>query len=460
LRSVCATDVFVGHAGSRSFRREKAILVSRNFGVLGKTFPRYPFECVAFMAKDPLRPARAAIELAMPVRTGPVLLVTGSGALIAVARARARRLATLNHWVLICEIGHRSAGLTAAVSAADGGAPQSMAFTIDRKTGRDRLLAFIAASKPSRIEFVDPANTPHDLARVLCGIGVPHDILIADAGLFEPGRDAPVPVISLRLDYVRPETGGRRIAPSAVGRLKRSWTGIVESADRILAPGEQAAAFANRFLPRKIACKLDVSAAGAKVARRRAAKGAGRLGIIPTRTSALELHYIREIASRRMMTGGSAIRIAVLGETLDDLMLMRFGNVFVSGAVNPADLKRLTRQYRINAVFTGFGAPLFGHPLGDGAMQCGVPTAYIDWSFGSCRPFDRDLPIDPSLSPRQAAAALAYWAEAQCNQLHKSGTELAELGSTIIRSSPRKRKSRATCSDPCVGDLDRRARGD
>jgi O-antigen biosynthesis protein len=116
-----------------------------------------------------------------------------------------------------------------------------------------------------------------------------------------------------------------------------------------------------------------------------------------------------------MKARDSGIRIAVLGETLDDLLLMRFGNVFVSGAVEPADLKRLIRQYRINAVFTGFGAPLFGHPLGDGAIQCDVPTAYIDWSFGACRPVDGDLPIDPSLSPRQAAAALAHWAEAQCN---------------------------------------------
>jgi O-antigen biosynthesis protein len=70
FRSVCAADVFVGHAGSRSFRHEKPSLVSRNFRVLEKSFPHYPRECRAFMDADPLRPARAAIERAMPHRPG------------------------------------------------------------------------------------------------------------------------------------------------------------------------------------------------------------------------------------------------------------------------------------------------------------------------------------------------------------------------------------------------------
>ena len=101
--------------------------------------------------------------------------------------------------------------------------------------------------------------------------------------------------------------------------------------------------------------------------------------------------------------------VVVLGETLDDTGLMRFGNVFVSGPVGVADLARLIRQYRLNRIFAGFGPPLFGHPVIDAAMNCGLPVAYVDWSFGDCTARSSDLPIDASLSCRDIATVLGRW---------------------------------------------------
>jgi O-antigen biosynthesis protein len=96
----------------------------------------------------------------------------------------------------------------------------------------------------------------------------------------------------------------------------------------------------------------------------------------------------------------------IVGETLDDLALMRFGNVFVSGLVKTSEFARLVRQYRVSRLFTGFGQPLFGHPMVETALHCGPPVSYFDWSLGECKPRADDLALDPSLSAHDTAAVL------------------------------------------------------
>ena len=62
FRNVCATGVFVGHAGANSFLDEKRALVVRNLSILEARFPEHRLQCGAFMQADPLAPARARIE--------------------------------------------------------------------------------------------------------------------------------------------------------------------------------------------------------------------------------------------------------------------------------------------------------------------------------------------------------------------------------------------------------------
>jgi O-antigen biosynthesis protein len=62
FRNVCAADVYVGHAGSRSFRDAKRALVLKNLGILDHRFPTFRAESSSFAKADPLRPARINIE--------------------------------------------------------------------------------------------------------------------------------------------------------------------------------------------------------------------------------------------------------------------------------------------------------------------------------------------------------------------------------------------------------------
>jgi GT2 family glycosyltransferase len=406
MRAVCATDVYVGHAGSRSFLDEKKSLVARNFKVLETSFARYAPECLAFVDIDPLRGARAAIEQEMLPRQSPILLVTGNGVLAEVARERAQHLVSRRSSVLICEIRRGKTGPEMALSDSLGEAPQSIKFNLSAASERDRLFAFIRRTKASRIEFIDPASVPGDLAQALCGLGLPYDFFIADASLL--GAQAEPSALPTRL---RPGVLGQlpdRGAPGDLSPSQTTWTRLLKGANHILVPCERAEHFARRMLSGKDSAKLKRAPLYDKAPQISPMEGADRLGVVPSRTSAYELRLMREIALF-MKRAHPRTSIVVLGETLDDTGLMRYGNVFVSGPVGVADLARLIRQYRLNRVLAGFGQPLFGHPITETAMNCGLPAAYIDWSPGDCMVRRGDLAIDASLSCRDIATLLGGW---------------------------------------------------
>ena len=102
FRNVCAASVYVGHAGSRSFQGEKRALVLHNLDLLDQRFPHFRAESAAFVAADPVRPARQAIERLMPIaQQRPVLILTGPGAVDAVAQARAQQLVSQGHAAIL-----------------------------------------------------------------------------------------------------------------------------------------------------------------------------------------------------------------------------------------------------------------------------------------------------------------------------------------------------------------------
>jgi len=66
FRNVCATDTFVAHAGSQTFREERRALVVRNLRKIDVLYPAYRRASAAFVAADPLRTARGAVTKQIP----------------------------------------------------------------------------------------------------------------------------------------------------------------------------------------------------------------------------------------------------------------------------------------------------------------------------------------------------------------------------------------------------------
>ena len=141
LRNVCATSVYVGHAGTRSFRQEKRALVVSNLKSLESAYPRHQRECAAFMALDPLRAARNSIQLASPTRRGGDLLICGTGPAHEITWARAKALAHGTR-VVIAELSCNTSSRTITLGEATGELPQRLRFPIGSE-GPRHLLAYI-----------------------------------------------------------------------------------------------------------------------------------------------------------------------------------------------------------------------------------------------------------------------------------------------------------------------------
>jgi hypothetical protein len=103
----------------------------------------------------------------------------------------------------------------------------------------------------------------------------------------------------------------------------------------------------------------------------------------------------------------------VIGATLDDLALMRIGNVFVTGRFEAGEFDRLIRANRLGALFLNLSRPLFGHPVAALTLNARLPAAYRDWSAGGLRPRPRDLAIPARANLDAVAHQLAKWLPGQ-----------------------------------------------
>jgi O-antigen biosynthesis protein len=421
FRNVCAPSVYVGHAGSRSFGKAKRTLVVRNLAIAECRFPKYRTECAAFVALDPLRASRQAIERAAPPRNRhPRLVVTGQGSLASVAKERARSISAEGQVALILEVRSRPGSAAVSILNPSGSAPQSLTFDLAGAGEAEALLIYLRAVAPSRIEITDPANIPVGLFESLTELGVPYDILVADAGLL--GNDSAR--YFGKSDELCPQTisARRRIEngctpDSEAAHPVKYLRDLAAKADRLLAPCPQAEAFIAQYVAPCSASRPEVVGLGRPAdhpLRNYSGPRNGsrnRLGIIPVRLSVPEQQLMRDIAIgfKRCFPTCS---IVVIGSTLNDLALMRIGNTFVTGSFDISEIDHLCRTYALGSLFLCITHPLFGHPLQSSAQATGLPLAYFDWSNGLCVPSSNHLLLNPLAPTEEVIGALARWIRA------------------------------------------------
>ncbi|MBV9630403.1 MAG: hypothetical protein JO230_20085, partial [Xanthobacteraceae bacterium] len=411
FRNICDTSVYVTHIGSRSFRAEKRALVVQNLDALDIKFPNYRGECAAFMAADPLRKPREAIERALlPTERFERLIVCGSGAVLDIVRDRARGLARKDKRVLIASVEPIPSGTAIAFEEADRGNPQSVVFRLTEAKQRAALTDYLQKLNLDRIEIADPAKLPLDLVELLTKLGHPLDVLIADAGWLCPrgalqqadgaacatiGQPAPCRSCAATLTDISGEVWRTR------------WASVLRNADHVLAPNETARTLLKTVLER------EVTLLGGRTAKRsreaRPPKGkAGYCGIIPYGITARELDRIRRIA-RQLRRAAPDMLVVILGATLDDLGLMSIGNVFVSGPIEPDEYATAFRRYALTSLFLPTLNAVFGHPAIAAADRSDLPVAAFDWTQASWTPRPQDLSIDPFLGDAEVADILSHW---------------------------------------------------
>ncbi len=415
FRNVCATSIYVGHAGSKSFGREKRALVVRNFEVLDRRYPTYHMESAGFNTADPLAPSRRAIERAMPASARrPRLLLTGAGVMATLAAARAARINSENPAgpaAIIMEVYFGPTGPQARLFDPAGGIPQSLDFDLSSESESDAMVDYIRAMDACAIEIIDLAHLPLPLVERLLQLDVPHDIFIGDAALSSDGdmraaatarpHDSTNPAAILASDDTAPKDGART-------RAER-WREITATAARILAPSEQARDFALARLDHSVLDRVTaVPALEARPRRRRRARTISRLGLLPVRSNREEYRLIGATAAA-LRSSNPAAAIIVVGATYDDIGLMQIGNVFVTGAIDPSDFNWVVKSYGLQALFLAATQPIFGHPTTEVASACGLPAAFFDWSGGRFKPRNGDLALDPATPFDEMIAFLGRW---------------------------------------------------
>lgn len=397
FRNVCAPSVYIGHAGSKSFGADKRSLVVRNLKVMEQRFPDHRSECAAFIAADPLQAARQAIERAAPAIREPRLFVTGACVIGAVARERARKVASGKKTALTLEIRRELAGSFVRIANASGASPQSLAFNLASANERDALFHWLRATKPASVEFLDPAHTPPALLELLLRLKVPHDIFVADAGLLASEINQP---------RARAVTRAKDDAGAPRGLDVRQK--MADTARHILIPSEQARTFAESILPRRAIRTDRIADHHDSPAKRRRAPGAGGIGLVPVRGCADEQALLGAIA-RGILRRRPRTSVTILGGVSDDIGTMARTNAFVTGAIEAEDFARAAASLGVTHLFLGLTQPLFDHPLLSAVRAANVAVAYFDWSGGRCTPNKYDLALDPDESLAEVIEAVATW---------------------------------------------------
>jgi O-antigen biosynthesis protein len=411
FRNVCAPSVYVGHAGSRSFKSEKRSLVLRNLGVLDRRFPRFRSECAAFIAADPLRPAREAIERRLPpVAARPALILTGTGALRAVALERADQLLANGHATILLENISKDGQLRMSFSAADQAAPQSLSFGLSAPADLCDLRTYLGTLSPSHCEIIDPTMMPSHLTQIFAEMDIPFDVWVADGDLVAPEA---AHARRRRATNSLPDRDSSR--DEAIKGLQtvasRQIHETISAARGILLPCAMAQAFARHTLQGRKLQLLQQPINSLSLPNQQDQPGAAKLlAVVPARSSAKEFLTIRSLALL-LRRRRSDVSILVAGSTIDDVRLMSHENVFVTGAVDASRLGYVLQAHNVGWMLTGFDGPLFGHPLIQTVKNADIPVAYLDWSMGEFTPRAGDLALQPDVPLEPFTRQIISWIE-------------------------------------------------
>ncbi len=162
-RNVCATDVVVGHSGSRSFRAEKHALVRRNLPLLAGRFPDYLARSRSFFRNDPLAEPISRLEEAWIGGGAPVALAVCPDDVPEWLAERLLPPPGDGRRVLIARVATADSdtSVTIRLRAADGGIPQTVTWRFPGGPALTRLLREKLAIVPvASLTIIDPDALP------------------------------------------------------------------------------------------------------------------------------------------------------------------------------------------------------------------------------------------------------------------------------------------------------------
>jgi GT2 family glycosyltransferase len=412
FRNVCATGVYVGHAGNRSFQDEKRRLVVRNLKILQERFPRHEIECAAFVKADPLRSARARLEERLASAGHVVLLFASASTARPFALERARQIERQGHDLhcICCEVSDSNDCVT--LKSIRGDAPQSLTFALNDEGELARLRAYLVRIRAQGIEIIAPHSLPDPALRAVLTLRSPIRAVFGDLDwlcdrsfVFEkscPNIDRPGECDACA-NPARPS------APSGEGgktESRRRTRELVARADAIVPIDRMAAAFCAANLE-SVTLEHSALRPNKKADTVKPKRAGTTLGVLCPEATAdadRQLEAIERVLDERGLQGS----IVVLGRCVNELGVMSKSHIFVSGNIEDSEYERALDQYRVTHLLSPYRTRHFG--LVDRlSSEVGIPKGYFDWSFGALEREAGDLALDPRICFERAALEIAAW---------------------------------------------------
>lgn len=374
FRNVCVAGVYIGHAGSASFKDDKVALAMRNEAILGGRVPERLRETLGLVWDDPLAKARARIDEYAPPPRGAALLLADEGVATWHARRRAEAIVEAEGKAAVVASISLDRALVVLRRVGKGG-PRELVFAADAD-GLARADGYLRRLAPSRVEIFESACAPDAFLELVSRLGAPIDL----RGVELWSRPGGEPDLARETRLAALVSGAREIHA-----LDRMGEAVVH----------------RNFATRPIA----------PTPRALARSSGDRLGVLAPWPSVAVDRLLTALGRRLARSAGGVFRLFVFGACVNEQIVAASGAVFVLGPCAPGEYVELCQRYRIGrlAVFDRQG--FFG-VLDECAAAVGAPKAYFDLSMGAVATEPGDLALDSHLGDREAAEAIAAWLDA------------------------------------------------
>lgn len=380
FRNVCATGIFVGHAGTRSFKSEKRALVLTNLRRIDDLYPFYRRQSAEFVRRDPLRALASRLDwqwllakeegfslLVGPREFDPSLIDR---------HADARRASGFD--TIVARLDVTPDGMEIHLRDHAGGYPQNARLTYGPDRAVQDMANDLARLRIAEVAIADPENLPAGVVRALTEIGTPYDVLLADAGILDTG-------------------GKGKTAP------------ILAQAHRILTSTPR---FRRALISRMphLAARIELApvASLGKVTVQSASGSDGGLLIVNAGASSEESALIHALAARLQHDVPDA-GVVVDGATTDDFKTMELGNVFVLGRPPGEGPMPATCHAPTSGVVFSSRRWGLSDTRVDAVAALGLPVAYFDHTLDRSKAAGENLLLSAREPLPAVVSALLQW---------------------------------------------------
>jgi GT2 family glycosyltransferase len=410
-RSICAVDVFVGHAGSRSFKTEKAPLVHRNAKAISAAYRGFDAAVAAFVDQDPLKGARQALERELLPGSEPfVLLVAPEDMDRSSVEELVASEGAAGEPVVAARVGTGAGRISVRLRNSKGQVPQNLTFSYAWQDATRGFGQDLATVPVSRCVVCDPSRIPSEVLTVLPPAGKALTVHVHDRGglctIARTERGCPVCQGPCICDI---EALHRARRPADAKSDQIALVTLLRCAESIIVP--------DRRVKFALECRIPGVANAIRVVEPpapapptvREHSTLPRVGVWGDGAQPAVIELVIEIANVFQQEDDGASLIC-FGETPRDLVLKAAGPVFVTGEAEYDDALRLARRLSVKKMF--FPSRRLEPPAAMMRLCSSLSLPIARFGEPENRRDRDNLYLPRSMKAREVARALHAWAHA------------------------------------------------